>query len=666
MALPDPLIGRKLGDYKIVSLLGKGGMARVYKGFDEALQRYAAVKVITGEFATADEAEYTARFQREARAIARLHHPNIVSIYQFGQVEGMYYMAMVFLDGKDLRIMLKEAATRGERIPPPIIVKMAREICSALDYAHAQGVIHRDIKPSNIMMTTNGAVLTDFGLALTTMEGTLGDTFGSAHYIAPEQAVSSARAVPQSDLYSFGVVLYEALTGKVPFDDPSAMTVALKHLNEEPPPPTFYNPDLPAEVEKVLLMALHKDPRQRYATCHDLYLALDGALRRTEDEDTVEISTNSGPKRSRPVTPPQSPAALEAYLKTLRSEPPKPTTQGVQTVGDVMSNLATQPPPVSRQSAFSNEAKTLKNEIVSPPYRAPLPPMEEKRGNRWLWLAGLIPILLLLIGIVVVLVLIGQDDDQKDEPTQQIAANLTDGPTASQAPSQAPTQLPTQSPTDDSMVLTITAVFQSNQTLSAITSATATHTLTPSLTATEDAEASGGDASPTSSPSSTSTATVTARATSTTTASTTPRPTNTPTATITMTATPAVAPEIRLEYTDDHFVLYNISTRAQNVGNLVFVGNSSGSFEAFDWNAAIDVAGGDIFNFAAQGCVQISIDQFVNGPSCRYYNAYIWRTDSDSHFWRTIGGNTTFNILRNNQVIAECLVSAGVCEFALP
>ncbi|KAB2860193.1 MAG: serine/threonine protein kinase, partial [Anaerolineae bacterium] len=333
MVLPDPLIGRKLGDYKIVALLGKGGMARVYKGFDEALQRYAAVKVITGEFATADEAEYTARFQREARAIARLHHPNIVSIYQFGQVEGMYYMAMVFLDGKDLRIMLKEAATRGERIPPLIILKMAREICSALDYAHTQGVIHRDIKPSNIMMTTNGAVLTDFGLALTTMEGTLGDTFGSAHYIAPEQAVSSARAVPQSDLYSFGVVLYEALTGKVPFDDPSAMTVALKHLNEEPPPPTFYNPDLPSEVEKVLLMALHKDPRQRYATCHDLYLALDVALKRTEDEDTVEISTNSGPKKS--AAQPHSPAALEAYLKTLRHEPPKPTTQGVQTVGDV-------------------------------------------------------------------------------------------------------------------------------------------------------------------------------------------------------------------------------------------------------------------------------------------------------------------------------------------
>ncbi|MBI5928349.1 MAG: protein kinase [Chloroflexi bacterium] len=666
MVLPDPLIGRKLGDYKIVSLLGKGGMARVYKGLDEALERYAAVKVITGEFATTDEAEYTARFQREARAIARLHHPHIVSIYQFGQVEGMYYMAMVFLDGKDLRIMLKEAATRGERIPPQVILRMARDICSALDYAHGQGVIHRDIKPSNIMMTSSGAVLTDFGLALTTMEGTLGDTFGSAHYIAPEQAVSSARAVPQSDLYSFGVVLYEALTGKVPFDDPSAMTVALKHLNEEPPPPSFYNPDLPPEVEKVLLMALHKDPRQRYATCRDLYLALDVALRQTEDEDTVEISTNSGPKKTPPVAPsPQSPAALEAYLKSLRNEPHKPTTQGVQTVGDVGSNMATQPPPASRRPAFSSEAKTLTNEVV-PSYRAPLPPAEEKHGSRWLWLAGMIPILLLLIGIVVVLVLTQQNDDKKDQPTQQAAVNPTDDGTPSTQPS------PSQSPTADNALLTATAVFQSNQTMSAITSATATHTSTVTITPTQDAGAGNGAGSPTSTPSSTNNPTSTASATTnptstpTQTASATPSPTITLTTTIALTASPAVKAEIRLEYRDDRFILYNISNRVQNVGNLVFQGDTNGSFNSYDWNAAIEAAGGDIFNFASQGCVQISADQFVSGPSCRYYNAYIWRTDSDSHFWRTSGGNTTFNVLHNNQVIAECQISAGVCEFALP
>src|SRR5205823_9424120 len=129
------------------------------------------------------------------------------------------------------------------------------------------GVIHRDIKPSNIMLDNeNRAILTDFGLALSTAEGTLGDTFGSAHYIAPEQAVSSAKAVPQSDLYSLGICLYEMLTGKVPFDDPSAMSVALKHLNEPPPPPRLYNPNISDAVEQVIFKILDKDPLLRYET----------------------------------------------------------------------------------------------------------------------------------------------------------------------------------------------------------------------------------------------------------------------------------------------------------------------------------------------------------------------------------------------------------------
>src|SRR5262249_36961564 len=153
--------------------------------------RYAAVKVINSDFGAADQAEYTERFRREARAIARLHHPNIVGVYQFGEYEGNYYMAMVFIEGKDLRQILKEYAEKGQILTMPEVVNFIRGIGSALDYAHSRGVIHRDIKPSNIMLDNeNRAILTDFGLALSTAEGTLGDTFGSAHYIAPEQAVS--------------------------------------------------------------------------------------------------------------------------------------------------------------------------------------------------------------------------------------------------------------------------------------------------------------------------------------------------------------------------------------------------------------------------------------------------------------------------------------------
>ena len=246
MAMEDSLIGKKLGDYVIQALLGRGGMSRVYRGYDENLQRYAAVKVISGDFATTSEEEYTRRFQSEARAIAHLRHPNIVGVYQFGRWEGIYYMAQVFLEGKDLRQLLKDYEQLHKRIPVPDLLRITRDVASALDYAHEQGVIHRDIKPSNIMLEkkTGRAILMDFGLALTVQEGTMGDTFGSAHYIAPEQAMSSARAVPQSDLYALGVVIYEMLAGSVPFDDPSVMSVALKHLNEAPPPLSTFAPDI--------------------------------------------------------------------------------------------------------------------------------------------------------------------------------------------------------------------------------------------------------------------------------------------------------------------------------------------------------------------------------------------------------------------------------------
>ena len=268
MSSSDPLLDKKLGDYTIQNLLGKGGMARVYRGYDTNLDRYAAIKVISGEVASGDEAEYNERFLKEARAIARLSHPNIVGVYQFGQDEGVFYMAMHFLDGEDLRAVLRRYAKRGQRMPTDDILKMARDMAAALDYAHKEGVVHRDIKPSNIMILNNDnrSVLTDFGLALSVPEGTMGDTFGTAHYIAPEQAISSANAVPQSDLYSLGVVLYETFVGKVPFDEPSAMSVALKHLNEPPPPPSTFNPEISKPLEIVLLKTLHKDPNERYQT----------------------------------------------------------------------------------------------------------------------------------------------------------------------------------------------------------------------------------------------------------------------------------------------------------------------------------------------------------------------------------------------------------------
>ncbi|MBN2305640.1 MAG: serine/threonine protein kinase [Anaerolineae bacterium] len=324
--MSDPLVGKKLGDYTIQSLLGRGGMSRVYRGYDENLDRYAAVKVISGDFATTTEEEYTRRFQIEARAIAHLRHTNIVGVYQFGRFEGIYYMAQVFLEGQDLRMLLQKYALKGQRVPVSEVLKVVKDVTDALDYAHDQGVIHRDIKPSNIMLEkrTGRAILMDFGLALSVQEGTMGDTFGSAHYIAPEQAINSKNAVPQSDLYSLGVVIYEMLSGKVPFDDPSVMAVALKHLNELPPPPTLFNPDLPPAVEAVILKTLDKDPAERYVSGAELVAALEAAFKRSKGGAGVSARGSSVAEMIDAPSP-APPAPVAPFNEDVEQYPPKIT-----------------------------------------------------------------------------------------------------------------------------------------------------------------------------------------------------------------------------------------------------------------------------------------------------------------------------------------------------
>ncbi|MAS32363.1 MAG: hypothetical protein CL610_00055 [Anaerolineaceae bacterium] len=292
MTTDDPLIGQQLGDYKLMAVIGLGGMGRVYRGYDEKLQRYTAVKVFDAKGVIGDQMdEYRERFQREARSVARLRHPNIVDVYQFGQSGSLYYMAMTLVQGRDLRTVLKDRSAKNTLMSHEQILRILADVASALDYAHAEGVIHRDVKPSNIMIMDDGhAVLTDFGLALNVPEGTIGSTFGSVHYIAPEQAMNSAMAVPQSDLYSLGIVLYEMLTGKVPFDDQSAMSVALKHLSDPPPPPRKYNPDITPEVEAVVMRLLDKEPDRRYASGDVMMQALENALGMTdEDEATRQV-----------------------------------------------------------------------------------------------------------------------------------------------------------------------------------------------------------------------------------------------------------------------------------------------------------------------------------------------------------------------------------------
>jgi serine/threonine protein kinase len=310
MSITDPLIGKRLGDYLIEGVLGTGGMARVYRGYDDNLDRYAAIKVIEPQLiASAEEDEYRERFLREARAIARLNHSRIVGVYQFNQVGNLYYIAMEYIEGRNLRDILKSYIKQDKLMPTGDMLKVLLDIGDALDYAHKQSIIHRDVKPSNIIVSEEGnAVLTDFGLALNAVEGTIGNTFGSVHYIAPEQAISSAQAVPQSDQYSLGIVAYELLTGRVPFDDASAMSVALKHISDPPPPPTDLNPNIPAEVEQVLLKSLDKDVNKRYATATEFVKALEFAFSMMEGQDIAPPPTlPSGTPPATTPFPPQKP-----------------------------------------------------------------------------------------------------------------------------------------------------------------------------------------------------------------------------------------------------------------------------------------------------------------------------------------------------------------------
>jgi tRNA A-37 threonylcarbamoyl transferase component Bud32 len=277
MPVTETLVGRRFANFHIRRLLGRGGMAEVYYGWDVKLERPVALKVIDARYR--DDPLYAERFVNEARAMASWHHPNIIPIYYADEEAGYTYYVMEYVQGMDLEQILDEYKDRNELIPHADAMRIGRAAADALDYAHRHGVIHRDVKPSNLLISADDrVVLTDFGLALSMQTGSIGAVFGSPHYIAPEQARDSSQAVPQSDLYSLAVILYQMLTGELPFDDPSPASLAIQHLTLDPPPPRQINPGLSKAVEAVLLVALSKSPSHRFQTGAELMDAIEVAL----------------------------------------------------------------------------------------------------------------------------------------------------------------------------------------------------------------------------------------------------------------------------------------------------------------------------------------------------------------------------------------------------
>ncbi len=418
--------------YELQAKVGDGGMAVVYRALDTQLNRIVAIKILRDTYAS--DPGFLARFKREAQSAAGLSHPNIVNVYDVGQDGDLNYIVMEYVDGGNL----KEVINREAPLPTGQALEFAAQICDAIGYAHSRNLIHRDIKPQNILIDKSGRVkVADFGIAKGQGDMTLtqtGVTLGTVHYFSPEQA-KGLPATPQSDLYSIGVVLYEMLTGRIPFESDNPVALALKHLEEPPPPPRRFNPNIPPDLEQIVLKSLSKNPTQRYANA----AAFAQILRNFESQAQGATSVvprspqpnPNAPRRSPLMPPPADQIYTEANQQRMR----QPQTYDQQ-------SYINNPPPVNRQPAYP---PAYEDEFDAPrrpsrPYDPrqqsrnyrPEPPVvadyEERRGpgcGAWFLGAAALAILLgVVLFVVAVLV-----------PQLNNAAN----PTATVGPVAAPT-----------------------------------------------------------------------------------------------------------------------------------------------------------------------------------------------------------------------------------
>src|SRR5438309_9449337 len=310
------MIGRILGgNYEVTGPLGEGGMATVYRGRRLSDGRDVAIKVLREQYA--HDRDFVARFKREAQAVARLSHPHMVQVFDSGRDGNVHFIVMEYVEGEDLKTLLR----REHILPEKRAREIGAQVCEVLAYAHTQGIVHRDIKPQNILLTVDGQVkVTDFGIARALASAAITETgtvLGSVQYLSPEQA--RGLGVGQSaDLYSLGVVLFEAVAGQLPFDGDSPIAIALKHIHEPPPTPGRNDAPVSRETERIILKALAKDPRDRYRSAEEMREDLIGAaahwgeLSRVEDTKVVRRSDRAAGARRWTVTPEQAGPLLVA------------------------------------------------------------------------------------------------------------------------------------------------------------------------------------------------------------------------------------------------------------------------------------------------------------------------------------------------------------------
>ncbi len=324
----EDLTGRQFGHYQIVAPLGEGGMASVYKAYQPSMERHVAIKVLPRHMASSEE--FLTRFRREAKLLAHLQHPNILPVFDYGESDSYPYIVMPFIPSGTLADLLN-----GQRLQLAKVRRVMTQIGDALAYAHARGMIHRDIKPSNVLMDESGnCLLTDFGLARMVESSSkvtsTGTVLGTPAYMSPEQGTGS-EIDHRSDIYSLGIILYEAVTGRVPYNAETPIAIVFKHIQDPLPSARKLNPDLPESVELILLKALAKNPSDRYQNMEGFVQAIQMAISETtpleslptqKPKESVPTVIEAGPRKKKGEEAPRLVSEQETIAKPVEDSAP--------------------------------------------------------------------------------------------------------------------------------------------------------------------------------------------------------------------------------------------------------------------------------------------------------------------------------------------------------